>query len=115
MIAYRQNGDYQIPNIEITNQPEGEIGRFGRMRQTYLKENNLPYYNQLLMEFKLKAHLQKTDQEATERMMQMEEQLKQKWGLEESLKTSDPMSWVQKMNQIRQVAEEIVLEEIVYN
>ena len=61
------------------------------------------------------AFLTSTITAATERMMQMEEQLKQEWGLEESLKASDPMNWVQKMNQIRQAAEEIVLKEIIYN
>ena len=104
-LEYQMSGDYQYPNLQNSGQPEGEIGRYGRMHLEYLKS----------FELKLKAYLMDIDRSARERMEQIEAQLMQEQGLTEARKGENQMEWLQRRNQIRHTAEEIVLSEIVYN
>ena len=111
-IEYRRNGDYLIPNIEL-NQPQTPLGKYGRMRRTFLKENRPVLYNHLLLSGKLYPHLAEIDRTAKDRLdRQMEELLKQNPAPD---KTVQQMAWVQHMNALKMQAEEVIQNELIYN
>ena len=113
-LQYTQNGDYLVPNIEL-NQPQTPLGKYGRMRKTYLKENRLVLYNHLLLSGKLYPHLAEIDRTAKQRLEQMTPQLAKDAGATEELKARDPMQWVGLMNTCKAQAEEAILNELIYN
>ena len=112
-LQYTQNGDYLIPNIELNQQPP--LGKYGRMRKTYLKENRPILYNHLLLSGKLYPHLAEIDQAARHRLEQMMPQLAKDAGATEDLKARDPMKWVGLMNTCKAQAEEAILNELIYS
>ena len=97
-LTYIQNGDYLIPDLKLTEQPQKPLGKYGRMRKTYLKEHRPILYNQLLMTEKLYPHLAEIDETANRRLEQMMPQLAEAAGATEQLKARDPMKWVGMMN-----------------
>ena len=111
-LQYTQNGDYLVPNIEL-NQPQTSLGKYGRMRKAFLKENRPILYNHLLLSGKLYPHLAEIDQAAKDRLdRQMEELLKQNPAPD---KMSQQMAWVQHMNALKMQAEEVILNELIYS
>lgn len=114
-LTYRWEGDYQIPNIKMDEQPEGELTKFGLLRRKYLKEHKSGIYSGMLLSNKLKAHLLEIQEQAEERMDRIVEQMAKAEGVDEALKAQNQMLWIRKMENIRQSAEEIVLKEIIYN
>ena len=114
-MTYRQAGDYQIPNLQLENEGEKPLGKYGRMRKTYLKEHRPILYNQLLMSEKLYPHLLEIDWTAQERVDTMLPHMMEAAGVTEELKACDPMRWVGLMNTLKAQAEEIVLSEIIFN
>ena len=97
--------------------PEGthyEIGRYGRMRWEYLKTHRRRDYIRLLMDGKLNEYLHEVDEECHERIELLVEQMKAGAGITEELKASDQMKWVGLMNNVRSMAEEIVIRELIY-
>ena len=112
---YIQNGDYLIPDLKLSQQPEKPLGKYGRMRKTYLKEHRPILYNQMLLSEKLYPHLLEIDETAQSRLEQLMPQLTKDAGATEQLKASDPMKWVGLMNNLRNAAEETVLAELIYN
>ena len=112
-LTYRQNGDYQIPNLSLSDQSNQPLGKYGRMRKAYLKEHRPILYNQLLMSEKLYPHLIEIDETAQTRLEQMMPQLTKEAGATEELKTTDPMKWVGLMNTCKAQAEEILLAELI--
>lgn len=113
-LTYTRNGDYLIPNLSLSEQPEKPLGKYGRMRKAYLKEHRPLIYNQLLLTEKLYPHLLEIDETANSRLEQMMPQLAKVAGATEELKANDPMKWVGLMNNCKSQAEEIILEELVY-
>lgn len=113
-LAYRWEGDYQIPDIEMDGQPEGELRKFGLLRKKYLLENNEALFSILLFKNELMGHLFTIQEQAEERLEQIAGQMAAGMGVDEALKERDQMLWVRKMNSIRQSAEEIVLAEMIY-
>ena len=113
-LQYTQNGDYLVPNIEL-NQPQTPLGKYGRMRRTFLKENHPVLYNHLLLSGKLYPHLQEVDETAHQRLEQMMSQLAKDAGATEDLKARDPMKWVGLMNTCKAQAEEAILNELIYS
>ncbi len=116
---YEQNGGtyteingYLIPNLTAPKMPA--IGKYGRMRLQYLKTHRNGIYTGMLLTGKLNDHLIETDRSANQMMLTQMEQLAKTQGITEKLKATDQMLWVQRMNNIRNAAEEIVLEEIIY-
>ena len=91
------------------------IGKYGRMRQRYLKEYRPASYSSLLLTEKLYPHLLEIDEAANERMDILMPQLMKAAGVTEELKATDPMKWVGLANACRAQAEEIILEELVFN
>ena len=112
-LTYTMNGDYQIPDLKLTEQPEKPLGKYGRMRKAYLKEHRPLIYNQLLLTEKLYPHLIEIDETAQSRLEQMMLQLAKEAGATEELKASDPMKWVGLMNNCKAQAEEILMAELI--
>ena len=106
-------GDYYIPNLKPPHE-ERPIGKYGRMHREYLKEHNPMMFNDLVLEGQLWTYLADLNEQAQERLSLIVEQMKVTESVAEELKASDQMAWVGAMNSIRNRAEEIVLNEIVY-
>ena len=114
-LTYTMNGDYQIPDLKLTEQPEKPLGKYGRMRKAYLKEHRPLIYNQLLQTEKLYPHLLEIDETANSRLEQMMPQLAKDAGATEELKARDPMRWVGLMNTCKAQAEEILMTELIHS
>ena len=114
-LTYTMNGDYQIPDLKLTEQPEKPLGKYGRMRKAYLKEHRPLIYNQLLLTEKLYPHLIEIDETANSRLEQMMPQLAKDAGATEQLKANDPMRWVGLMNTCKAQAEEILMAELIHS
>ena len=112
--TYTQVGDVFIPDLVMDPQPEGEIGVWGWRRKRYLKEHKKGVYNAMLLNGTLTQHLIDTNEEALNRMEQITKHLKQVEGVTEKLKAADQMEWVRRMNNIRNRAEEVVWNELIY-
>ena len=111
-LTYTMNGDYQIPDLKLTEQPEKPLGKYGRMRRAFLQENNTLLYNHLILTEKLYPHLWEIQETAAARMEQMMAELLKANPAPD--KKSNQMAWVQHMNMLKAQAEEIVLNELVY-
>ena len=112
--TYRQEGDYLIPNLALPDEPEYQIGKYGRMRRTYLMEHRQLLLNQLVLNGKLFWHLTEIDQAAQHRLDTMMPQLMKQRGITEELKSRDPMRWVAEMNAAKAQVEEVIFTELVY-
>jgi len=112
--TYRQVGDYFIPNLVLPDVGNYQIGKYGRMRRSYLKEHRKILYTYYVMEGTLFEHLSDIDQACNERMETIVSAMAKQEGVTEALKAADQMEWVRRMNNIRNRAEEIVLHELVY-
>ena len=113
-ITYTKCGDYYIPDLVLPKEEQQPIGKYGRMRQRYLKDHRPVVYSNLLLSGKLGQHLFEIDQSCTERLELIMKQMAEREGVTEKLKASDQMAWVAKMNSIQNRAEEIVLSELVF-
>ena len=112
--TYTQVGDYLLPNLIIDEDEQQFIGKYGRMRKRYLKEHRPVLFTNLLLSGKLDQHLTENDRACTERMELLTRQMADQEGVTEALKAADQMEWVRRMNSIRNRAEEIVMNELVY-
>ncbi|MEE0515140.1 MAG: TnpV protein [Emergencia sp.] len=112
--TYRQVGDYLIPNLVLPDTGNYQIGKYGRMRRSYLKEYRKILYNNYVLEGTLFKHLAEIDQACNERMKNIVSAMSKQEGVTEALKAANQMEWVRRMNSIRSRAEEIVLTELVY-
>lgn len=113
-ITYERCGDYLIPNLIPDPEPEGELRKFGMIRETYLKDYRRGIYTGLLLSGELKEHLLMVQEQAEEMFDLLVELMARQEGVTEQLKAQEQMIWVQRMNSILARAEEIVLNEIVY-
>ena len=114
-LTYHRKGDYLFPNLVIETENAPQIGKYGMLRRTYLKENRPNWYQSMLATGKLTRHLSEIDQRANERLEQLTDQMARTEGVTEALKESDPMDWIQRMNNLRGRADEIILTELVYS
>ena len=112
-LEYRKCGDSLIPNLELPSKPA--IGKYGEMRHSYLRKHKEPLFTALMMQDKLNGHLEEIDKSSQEMYDCLMKQFKQQYGITEKLKAENQMLWVHMMNEIHQMAEEIVLEELIYN
>ena len=112
--TYRQVGDYFIPNLVLPDDSDYQIGKYGRMRRSYLKEHRKILYNNYVLEGTQFKHLAEIDQACNERMETIVSAMAKQEGVTEALKAADQMEWVRRMNSIRNRAEEIILTELVY-
>ena len=114
-LAYTLVGDYYIPNITLHEPDKRHIGMWGRKRLAYLKEHRPALYNRLVLRCKLHSHLADVNEQATERLDRLIEQMAKAEGVNERLKIKDQMLWVARMNNIRNRAEEIIHVELIYD
>ena len=112
-LEYIRNGDYYIPNLTIQKE-ERSIGKWGRMHRKYLKEHHPIRFNQLVLSGELWTYLADIQEEAQAKLELLIHQMASAEGVTERMKERNPMEWVQRMNNIRSRAEEVVLSEIVY-
>ena len=112
-LTYEKCGDYLITNIIPNPEPEGELRKFGLMRKHYLKEYKSGIYQGMVLSGKLKEHLLMVQEQAELQFDALGEQMAEREGVTEQLKEENQMLWVQKMNNIRARAEEIVREEML--
>ena len=114
--TYRREGDYFVTNLELPDEDRSfqKIGKYGRMRQRYLKGYRKSTYTEMVLSGKLYKHLAEVEQTCTERMDLLVKQMAEREGVTEALKASAQLEWVGRMNNIRSRAEEIVLAEVVY-
>ena len=113
--TYRQVGDYLIPNLVLPDDSNYQIGKYGRMRRSYLKEHRKILYSNYVVEVTLFKHLSEIDQACKNRMEIIISAMEKQEGVTETLKAADQMEWVRRKNSIRNRAEEIVLHELVYD
>ena len=112
-IQYIRVGDYYIPDLTLPEETR-PIGKWGRMHREYLKEHKPIQYNCLLLSGKLWTYLADLNEQAQDRLERIIDQMKTAEGVTEELKAADPMAWVGAMNNIRNRAEEIILQELIY-
>ena len=112
-MQYIRVGDYFIPDLELPQEPR-PMGKWGRMHREYLKECKPIQYNCLLLSGKLWTYLADLNEQAQDSLEQMIDHMKAAEGVTEELKAADPMAWVGAMNNIRNRAEEIILQELIY-
>ena len=113
-MQYIRMGDYFIPDLELP-QESRPIGRWGRMRREYLREHKPIQYNCLLLSGELWTYLADLNEQAQEQLERIIQQMKTAEGVTEALKAADPTAGVRRMNSIRNRAEEIIREELIYN
>lgn len=118
-ITYRVEGDYLIPDLVLDG--EGyedcsveEIGRYGELRERFLREHQHGTYTAMLLMERLMTHLQEIDRQAEEEVECLLRKMMESQSVDEALKASDQMAWVQKVNVLRAMTEEVVLREIVH-
>ena len=114
-ITYSKNGDYLLPNLTLKNNNHSSFGRYGRLRLNYLKQNKKVLYQELLAKEELTNHLIDIDKTATERVEMIVNALSEKECVDENLKETSQLKWVSLMNNFKSQAEEIVLNELIYN
>ena len=102
-MTYRQNGDYLIPDIRLSEQEETPIGKYGQMRKQYLKEHRPILWNRLVLSEQLYPHLREIDGTAHRRLDELMPQMAKQTGVTEELKRRDPMKWAGMMNTLEEI------------
>ena len=112
-IDYILVGDYYIPDLKLPeeNRP---IGRYGRLHREYLKQEHPARYSSLILTGKLWTYLADLNEQAEERLYLIIGQMKAAEGVTEELKAQNQLEWVGRMNNIRNRAEEIIKNELIY-
>ena len=113
-IKYELRGEQYYPMLEISEQTKHEIGKYGHLYLDFIKKHRRGTYTTMLTEGSLNEHLHSIDVQVHEQIDLHIAQMAERMGATEELKASDPMRWVQLMNNIKSYAEEIVLKEVAY-
>ena len=113
-IEYERRGEQYYPLLDLGEQTNYEIGKNGKLHLEFIKQHRRGTYTTLLTENRLNEHLHGIDEQAHEQLDLHIAQMAEQMVVTEELKSSDPMRWVQMMNNIKASAEEIVLKEVVY-
>lgn len=111
---YELIGDYYFPCLTVPTEEEQSVGIWGQRHKRYLKECRPAFYNSLLLSGKLSNYLADIDQQAQEMIGTIIQQMAQAQGITETLKATDQIAWVGKMNNIQTRAIETVYTEIIY-
>ena len=113
-IEYTKVGEYFMPNLVLEKEEKIILNKYGRMRLKFLKENKKAEYTIMFMNGTLNKHLKEIQETAQTRINILIEQLKQQNNLTEEMKNTDQLYWVSIMNSFKNIAEEIVLNELIY-
>ncbi|MFI3214555.1 MAG: TnpV protein [Eubacteriales bacterium] len=103
------------PNLSIPEGTHYPIGKYGRMREAYIREHRRYQWLQLIMNGELNQHLHEVDEMCWEQIDKMVKQMAKAHGLTEQMKSEQQLYWVGMMNNFHNAAEEVVLKEVVYN
>ena len=107
--------DYLIPDLMLNAKAYPPLGKYGRMRERYLREHRSLLYSTMLLGGRLDEHLHEIDAVAQKRMDQLMRQMAETAGITEELKAHEPMRWVGEMNAIKAQVEEMIFEELIYS
>ena len=113
-IEYERRGEQYYPLLDLGEQTSYEIGKYGKLHLDFIKKHRRGTYTTLFTETRLNEHLHNIDLQAHEQLDLLTAQMVEQMDVTEELKASDPMRWVRLMNNIKALAEEIVLKEVVY-
>ena len=113
-ISYTRIGDYLLPNLKLEDKERFNIGKYGLLRLEYIKKYKLGLYFDLLVNDTLNEYLYDIDTNVMEKVQKLITELAQKENINEQLKENNQMLWVSKMNNIKNIAEEIILKEYIY-
>ena len=111
---YELQGDYYIPCLTVLDQDESPIGIWGQRHLRYIKQERKALYTELLTSGRLNTYLADINEHAEEKMLRLTQQMAEREGVTEQIKAQDQMLWVQRMNNIRDRAMEIVNHELIY-
>lgn len=112
-IEYTKVGDYYMPNL-VLEKEKIMLNKYGRMRLKFLKENKKAEYTIMFVNGTLNKHLKEIQETAQERINTIIEQLKKQNNLTEEMKNTDQLYWVSMMNNFKNTAEEIIINELIY-
>ncbi|MCD8106801.1 MAG: TnpV protein [Oscillospiraceae bacterium] len=112
-MTYHRKGDYLFPNLKVMQEESAAIGKYGMLRETYLRENHPNWYTSMTLTGKLNRHLAEVETSAQEMMETLMPKLLQKYPAPD--KSKEQLQWVAHMNNLTAMAEETVLAEVVYN
>ena len=114
-IEYIRVGDYYIPNLTLPKpRRTGNIGKYGRLKLNYMKKHNIPEYTEMLLNNQLNSYLLDVEDECKNKIETLIKQMAESENVTEELKANNQLEWVGKMNSIKQSAEEIILNELIY-
>ena len=113
-ITYTQQGDYLLPDLKLPDQPKVEIGVWGKRHLRYIEKYHKIRYTSLLTSCKLTAYLADIDEQAEDMFFRLVKEMTEREGVTEQLKAENQMLWVRRMNNIRNLAMEIVNNEIIF-
>ena len=113
-MTYTMKDGCRLPDLLPPQEPETALGKYGLLRRKYLKAHRKVLFTNLLTSGKLNEHLYQTEQTALQRLELLTKQLSAEQGVTEELKEKAPMQWVQRMNNIRSQAEEVIMTELIY-
>ena len=111
---YELRGDYYFPCLTVPAQEERPLGIWGQRHLNYIKQERKALYTELVTSGRLNTYLADINEQATEQMLLLTKQMAECEGVTEQLKSNDQMLWVQRMNNIRNRAMEIVNHELIY-
>ena len=113
-ITYTKKGDYYFPNLILEPEEKIVLNKYGRMRLKFLKENKKAEYTIMFVNGTLNKHLKEIQETAQTRVDIIIEQLKKQNNLTEEMKNTEQLYWVSMMNNLKNTAEEIILNELIY-
>lgn len=114
MISYTKQGDYLLPNLILKDKEQFNIGKYGLLRLEYIKKYKLGLYFDLLVNDTINEYLHDIDTTVMENVQKLITELAEKENINEQLKENNQMLWVSKMNNIKNIAEEIILKDYIY-
>ncbi len=113
-ISYTKKGDFLLPNLILKDKEQFNIGKYGLLRLEYIKKYKLGLYFDLLVNDNLNEYLHDIDTTVMEQVQKLIIELAEKENINEQLKENNQMLWVSKMNNIKNIVEEIILKEYIY-
>ena len=113
-ISYTKKGDYLLPNLILKDKEQYNIGKYGLLRLQYIKKYKLGLYFDLVVNDNLNEYLHDIDNTVMEKVQKLIKELAEKENINEELKQENQILWVSKMNNIKNIAEEIILKEYIY-
>lgn len=113
-VSYTKVGDYLLPNLKLEDKERYNIGKYGLLKLEYLKKNKRGLYTELLMKDKVNKYLHDIDITLIEKEQSLIKELAEKENITEELKSNNQILWIGKMNNIRNIVEEIIFKEYIY-